>query len=119
MLKIQKIKLENIRTYSYHGCLKEETMIGSDYLISLTVWADLQKSAKSDLLKDTIDYVLLNKIVEQEMAIPSKLLENIADRIILRIKNEIIEIEKVKIKISKINPPINGDVQKVSVIFQY
>jgi len=48
-----------------------------------------------------------------------KSLENIADRIILRIKNEIIEIEKVKIKISKINPPINGDVQKVSVIFQY
>ena len=56
------IKVENIRVYANHGCLKEETKIGSDYRVDLKVKADLQKSAQSDALADTVDYVLLNKI---------------------------------------------------------
>ena len=56
------IKLKNIRTYSYHGCLVEEGKIGSDYRIDLEVKTDLKLSAETDNLDDTVDYVLLNKI---------------------------------------------------------
>ena len=45
------IKVENIRVFAHHGCLKEETKIGSDYRVDLKVKADLQKSAKTDELK--------------------------------------------------------------------
>lgn len=62
-LKMGIIKLKNIRTYSYHGCLIEEGKIGSDYAVDLEVKTDLRKSAVSDDLKDTVDYVLLNRIV--------------------------------------------------------
>ena len=55
------IKVENIRVFSHHGCLKEETKIGSDYLVGLEVEANLQTSAKTDKLSDTVDYVFLNK----------------------------------------------------------
>ena len=79
------IKLQNIRTFSFHGCLEEEGRIGSDYRVDLEIKTDLRKSALSDELKDTVDYVLLNKIVEEEMAIHSKLLEHVAHRIIKRI----------------------------------
>jgi dihydroneopterin aldolase len=68
------IKLQNIRTFSYHGCLVEEEKIGSDYRVDLEVKTDLRKSSQTDELLDTIDYVLLNKIVVEEMAIRSKLL---------------------------------------------
>ncbi|MDB3874838.1 dihydroneopterin aldolase, partial [Flavobacteriaceae bacterium] len=34
-----KIILKNVRCYSFHGCLKEESIIGSDYLVNLKVWA--------------------------------------------------------------------------------
>ena len=78
---MDKIVLKNVRCYSYHGCLKEESVIGSDYLVNLSVYADLNKSANSDQLKDTVDYVFLNKIIKTEMAVPSKLLEQVADRI--------------------------------------
>src|SRR5210317_1170908 len=77
-----KIMLKNIRCYSFHGCLKEETAIGSDYKVDLSINADLKKSAKTDQLKDTVDYVLLNRVVKEEMGVPSKLLENVAHRII-------------------------------------
>ena len=110
------IKVENIRVFSYHGCLAEETKIGSDYRVDLMVKADLSTSAVSDKLEDTVDYVLLNKIVKEEMAIPSKLLEEVANRILNRIFNESQMVNFAEVAVSKINPPIGGDVEKVTII---
>jgi dihydroneopterin aldolase len=100
------IKLKNIRTYSYHGCLIEEGKIGSDYTVNLEVKTDLRKSSISDDLKDTVDYVLLNRIVVEEMAIRSDLLEHVAHRIITRIFEEIPEVSRIIVAVSKLNPPI-------------
>jgi len=109
------IKLKNIRTFSFHGCLEEEGKIGSDYTVDLEIKTDLRKSALSDDLRDTVDYVHLNKIVVEEMAIRSKLLEHVAHRVILRTFKEIPSISRIKIAVSKINPPIGGDVEAVSI----
>ncbi len=79
------IKVTNIKVFAHHGCLKEETLIGSDYRVDIKVSADLKTSAKTDNLNDTVDYVFLNKVVKEEMAEPSKLLESVAERIIKRI----------------------------------
>ena len=109
------IKLKNIRVFAYHGCLVEEEKIGSDYRVDLKVKGDLSNSATSDELIDTIDYVHLNKIVKEEMAIRSKLLESVAERINNRVLQEIIMVQKVKVSVSKINPPIGGNVAMVSI----
>ena len=109
------IKLNNIRTFSFHGCLVEESKIGSDYRVDLEVKTDLEKSAKTDDLDDTVDYVHLNKIVKEEMAIRSKLLEHVAKRIIDRIFNEIKSVKKIVVSVAKLNPPIGGDVESVEI----
>lgn len=109
------IKLKNIRTFSYHGCLVEESKIGSDYSVDLEIKADLRKSMQTDELEDTVDYVHLNKIVMEEMAIRSKLLEHVAQRIVKRVFDEIPSVSKVVLGVSKINPPIGGDVEAVTV----
>jgi dihydroneopterin aldolase len=111
-----KIKLKNIRTFSYHGCLIEESKIGSDYRVDLEIETDLTQSALSDKLSDTVDYVLLNRIVVEEMAIRAELLENVAHRIIVRAMNEAPTITKIEVEVSKINPPIGGDVEAVTII---
>jgi dihydroneopterin aldolase len=113
-----KIILENIRVYAYHGCLDEETKIGSDYRVDMTVYASLERSAETDDLSDTVDYVNLNKIVKDEMAIPSKLLEHVAERINKRVISEHQLVVGVLTKVSKLNPPIIGDVQAVCVEMQ-
>lgn len=110
-----KIKLRNIKVFSYHGCLDEEGKIGSDYRVDLTVNGDLSHSAKTDSLADTIDYVHLNKIVKEEMAIRAKLLETVAERILNRVLDELQLVQKVKVGVSKINPPLGGDVGMVTV----
>lgn len=112
------IKLNNIRVYAYHGCLVEEGKIGSDYRIDLSVKANLRKSAKTDELIDTVDYVHLNKIVKDEMAIRTKLLETVAEKILDRILLEIPSVNQVKVKVSKLNPPIGGNVEMVSIVMK-
>ena len=110
------IKVTNIKVYAYHGCLEEEAKIGSEYRVDVKVKADLSTSAKTDDLGDTIDYVHLNHIVKEEMAIRSKLLEEVAQRILNRFFSEISMLKKATVSVAKINPPIGGNVEEVSVI---
>ena len=109
------IRLKNIKIYAFHGCMMEEGQIGSDYLVNLKVRANLNKAQVSDELHDTVDYVLLNKIVKEEMAIRSKLLEHVGKRIVDRILASISMVSSVSVTVSKVNPPIGGDVSEVSV----
>ena len=109
------IRLKNIRIFANHGCLTEEEKIGSDYIVNLKVTADLSKAAKTDELGDTVDYVQLQRIVREQMAIRSKLLEQVGQRIIDEILKEIKLVDSVRVRVSKINPPIGGDVAEVSV----
>jgi dihydroneopterin aldolase len=109
------IKLENIRVFANHGCLTEETKIGSDYRVDLEVKANLQPSAHSDQLSDTVDYVFLNRIVREEMLKPKHLLETVAKGILNRIFKEDKLVIKATVWVRKINPPIGGDVEMVTI----
>lgn len=110
------IKVNNIKLYAFHGCLDEEAKIGSWYRVDVEVKADLKKSARTDELVDTVDYVHLNYIVKEEMAIRSKLLEEVAQRILDRFFKELRMIIRAKVSVSKINPPIGGNVEEVVII---
>ena len=112
------VKVKNIRVYAYHGCMVEEGKIGSEYRVDVSVKANLTPSANSDELADTVDYVHLNKIVKEEMALRAKLLEHVALRVMKRIFKEIPLVDKAKVSISKINPPIGGNVALVSVVLK-
>lgn len=111
-----KIQVNNIKLYAFHGCLDEEAKIGSEYRVDLEISANLQNSAQSDELIDTVDYVHLNFIVKEEMAIRSKLLEHVAKRILDRIFSELAMVKKATISVAKINPPIGGNVEEVAII---
>lgn len=115
---MNEIKIQNIQVFAYHGCLAEERIIGSDYLVNISVYAKLQSASQTDALSDTVDYVHVNRIVKLEMAKPSNLLETVASRIINRIFKELHKVQKIKVEVSKLNPPIQGDVKSVSVILK-
>lgn len=112
------IRLTNIRVFTNHGCLIEEAKIGSEYRVDLEIKADLRKSAETDELADTVDYVHLNRIVVEEMAIRSKLLEHVAKRIVVRVFDELPMVSRILLEVSKINPPIGGDVQQVTIVME-
>ena len=113
-----KIHVENIRTKSYHGCLKEEEIIGGDYRTDVWIMLNKNYSIETDELNQTVDYGAVTDEVVQEMAIRSKLIESVCERIVDRVFNLSANIDWVEAKVCKINPPIDGDVQNVSVVIK-
>jgi len=117
MKTTHRIDVKGISVYANHGCMDEEARIGAEYNVDVSVWANLSQSALTDELKDTVDYVALNAIVKEEMAIRAKLLEVVAQRITHRIFAEHPEITRADVEVSKLSPPINGNVNRVTVAF--
>jgi dihydroneopterin aldolase len=112
------VEVNGIKLYAYHGCLPEEGKIGGHYTVYVSVTTDFSSSFLSDDLNDTVDYVVINTIVKEEMSQRSKLIEHVAKRILNRFKNEIINIDTGRIKVIKHCPPIEGDVNDVAVIIE-
>ncbi len=110
-----KIYVEGIKIYAYHGCFKEETLIGTHFLVDVVLDVDLKKSSDSDNLEDTVNYQTVFHVIKKEMEIPSKLLEHVAGRCINTLFKSFPTIETIEIKISKLNPPLGGHIDAVAV----
>ena len=110
-----KIFVENIRCHSFHGCLPEETIIGGDYKVDVVVLLENEKLKGNDDLNQTIDYCDVTKIVEDHMSVPCKLIETVCEKICNSVMALSLNIQSVKASVTKINPPIQGDVEKVRV----
>ena len=109
------VKVENLKIYAFHGCMNEEKVIGSDYVVNITAICFVNKDVFQDVISGTVDYVDLARIAKQEMSIRAKLLEVVVKRIIDRSFEEITVLNKISVTVSKISPPINADVEAVSV----
>lgn len=112
------IEVNGIKCYAHHGCLPEETAIGGHYVVDVEMHTNFSIAAKEDDLSQTIDYVKVNAVVVEEMALPSKLIEHVGQRIVNRLKKELKTLEKLRVKIIKVSPPINGDVDNVAIIIE-
>ncbi len=112
------IILSNVRTYSFHGCMDEEEKIGAEFRTDIKVKTDMTQAAETDDLQYGLDYTRLNEIVMAEMQIRAKLMETVALRIIKQIFNEFDIAEKVEVKVTKLNPPVGGNIEAVSVVLK-
>ena len=109
------ISIEGMEFYAYHGCFKEEQIIGTRFTIDLFMETDTEEAEKTDSLAKTVNYQAVYGFVAEEMSVKSKLLENVARRILDRLSLEFPQITASRIKISKMNPPVGGKVEKVSI----
>lgn len=112
---INRINIEGIKLYAFHGCLEEEAKIGANYSVDVYITTDFSKAAASDDLHDTIDYCAIYEISKKQMAVRSKLIEQVCKRIFDEIVSEFKTITSLKVKITKFSPPMNGNVEQVSV----
>lgn len=113
-----KIELENMKFYAYHGHYEIEQLVGNHFMVQLMVESDNTRATETDRLKDALDYQKLYQIIKEEMDIPSHLLEHVAKRICDRIGHEFESVTGLRIKISKLNPPLGGEMQQVSITLE-
>ncbi|MDR0749201.1 MAG: dihydroneopterin aldolase [Tannerellaceae bacterium] len=113
-----KIELKNLKFYAYHGVLPQETRVGNNYIITVALTVPLAKAMISDDLGDTVNYADAYSVIKREMAVPSKLLEHVAGRILYSLKRRFPQLTGIKLSVSKLNPPTGGDIHSASVILE-
>ena len=115
---IATIDLEEMVFYAYHGCYKEEQMVGNRFLVNISLQVDVSTAMQSDRIQDALNYVKVYEAVKEEMMITSHLLEHITGRIIDRLTNDFPAILHARVKVSKMNPPMGGQMQNVSLTLE-
>jgi dihydroneopterin aldolase len=110
-----EISIEGMKFFAHHGFYPEEHIIGNEFLVDVTLKTPVTNSTIRDNLYDTINYETIYLICEAEMKKSCKLLETVAFQIVGELKHQFSTIEEVKVKVTKLNPPIGAQVQSASV----
>ena len=109
-----KITLETMKFHAFHGVMEDERIIGGTFLVDILYIIETD-AIETDRIEDTINYAEIFEIVKAEMQKPSNLIEHVAGHIIKVVKNNFPQISHITIKISKLNPPVDGEMEKASV----
>ena len=104
--------------HAYHGVLEDEKKYGNEFLLTLSLDLDTALAGKTDNLDDTLNYQLVYDVVKKEMETPSELIEHIAQRIITQVMKQFPTVQSANLSLSKLNPPLGGKVEKVSISLQ-
>lgn len=103
------VYIDQIRVRAFHGVLPQERTVGADFTVSVEIWAPLADAVVSDKVEDTVNYAIVSDIILQEMAVPSALLEHVAGRIAKKLFQVFPIVEKARVDIRKVNPPMGID----------
>lgn len=109
------IGVEGLQFYSHHGYYKEEQVLGGKYVVDIYLRTNLSEAAESDQLNKTINYEQIYQITRAEMEAHSKLIEHVCKRILDAVMAAFPDIAWIKVRVSKHNPPLKGNVERVYV----
>lgn len=106
---MDKIYVNQMEFYGYHGVFSEETRLGQRFIVDLAVGLDLKKAGETDNLDASVNYAELYQVCKEVVeGKPFKLIESVAEKIASRLLGEFSLIEEVAIKVIKPDPPIPG-----------
>ena len=111
---VTTIKLEGVEFRAYHGCYDLEKQVGNRFMVDVCIDAEIGDAAERDDVTSTVNYLEVYSIVEQEMAVVSNIIENVALRIADRIKASWQRVLRVEVTVAKLAPPLGGKVARVS-----
>jgi dihydroneopterin aldolase len=112
------VKLNAMKFYAYHGISLQEAKVGNYFMVNISYICPSEKACVSDDLNDTINYAAIYNVVKTEMECPSKLLEHITKRILTALKSAFPQLTRLIVSVSKMNPPLGGEVQSASVTIE-
>lgn len=104
-----KVALHQVKFFAYHGFYPEEQILGNHFLVDVEV--EFQNKSIADEISNTVNYEKLYAILAGEMQQPRKLLETLVEEMIAKISVEFPFVEKIKVGIKKLNPPLPGEVK--------
>lgn len=113
------IRIDKLRIYAYHGVMDQEHRVGNNFTLSLCLCFDASAAMATDELDATINYAEVVRIVKEEIALPSKLLENVVGRIHRHLTAAYPQISGGSISLYKDNPPIPCEIERVGFTYKW
>ena len=111
---MDKIKINNIELYAYHGVSNEEKTLGQIFQIDVELQIN-KLFSDNDLIESTIDYTKVFKIVSKKFVQPiNNLIETAANRVANNLI-ELYDVKTVKIIVRKPSVPIGGICDSVEI----
>ena len=106
------VSLEGMEFYAFHGFYVEEREKGNDFVVDVYVTTDFSIASETDELEGTVNYETIYAITKEEMEVPTKLLERVAQRILQRLFDAFESTSAIEISVAKKNPPVGGNVNQ-------
>lgn len=111
-----KLLLEEMIFYGYHGVEEDEKRLGQRFVVDVELTVDLSLAGHSDQLQDTVNYAAVYRLVRGVMEGPShNLIESLAEEIASRILADA-KVEQVRVKVRKPAVPIKGGILSAAAV---
>jgi len=112
------IAIEGMRFFARHGYYPQEQKIGCHFVVDVYVEANIVVAAETDELKETVDYQTVHQLSQEVMDEPFKLIEHVAHNIIEKISSTLTDVDMIKVRVSKLNPPACGSAERAYIELQ-
>ncbi|WP_461452580.1 dihydroneopterin aldolase [Mucilaginibacter sp.] len=111
-----EINLNDAEFFAYHGFYPEEQLLGSRFLVDISVSFIPTGDLAEDEIHNTVNYEQLYNIACDEMKITRKLIETVGQAIAGDIRKKFSFVKSIKVAIKKMDPPLKGKVGHSSVV---
>ena len=113
---MDKITIQDLEVFGYHGVLEEEALLGQKFLITAIMSLDLRRAGRTDDIKETIDYgevcQFIKKLVETERYL---LIERLAEELATGLLLGFPKLTGVEITVKKPWAPVQVPLDTVAV----
>lgn len=116
---IGTIEINGLRLRARHGVLPEERTLGGNFMVTVHLRYPIEEASETDELDSTLNYADALEIVKGEMAIPSKLLENVAGRLRKALTERFPAISGGMIRVEKLTPPMDAVLSSAAVKIEW
>jgi dihydroneopterin aldolase len=112
---VYTIKIDGMEFRAAHGCYDTEQHVGGNFVVDIALDVEDNGASAADDMALTVNYVEVYGIVREQMAVPSRIIENAAERIIEAVRARFVQVKRVEVALAKLAPPLGGKAAKVSV----
>ncbi|HET7628834.1 MAG TPA: dihydroneopterin aldolase [Bacillales bacterium] len=113
---MDKIYMNRLSFYGYHGVFPEENRLGQRFYVDLVLEGDLKPASRSDDLAKTVDYGKVHDLVKETMEGKARqLVETLSEEIAASLLAAFPVIQRCTVKVIKPDPPIPGHYDSVAV----
>jgi 7,8-dihydroneopterin aldolase/epimerase/oxygenase len=114
----QKVALEGVRFFAFHGFYPEEQLIGNEFILDIITEMNVVSDG-GDNLENTVNYERLFEIASSEMKHTRKLLETVAHGILNRIAEEFPFVDRAEVSIRKMCLPMGAEIRNSLIHLSY